>query len=204
MKCLLVIWRERAGDARDHVVLDECRGQDARRSGGLVVITPQWNLLCDVANVWLRPKSGTDGVLLNGMAKYIIDEGLGESGLHRTRTERLRGPGEASLADFTFERRQRRHWRPRRRDPPGGTPLRHRLQPQEGEGWGAAGASSATGLTQHLGGVDNVLALNNLALVTGNVGREFAGVNTFVGDNNTQGVQRHGRRAGPPPGLGRH
>lgn len=30
---------------------------------GLIVIDPHWNLLCDVANLWLRPRPGTDGAL---------------------------------------------------------------------------------------------------------------------------------------------
>jgi predicted molibdopterin-dependent oxidoreductase YjgC len=56
-----------------------------------------------------------------------------------------------------------------------------------------AGAPSAAivysmGITQHTTGTDNVLALANLAMLTGNVGKPFAGVNPLRGQNNVQGA----------------
>jgi predicted molibdopterin-dependent oxidoreductase YjgC len=44
------------------------------------------------------------------------------------------------------------------------------------------------GITQHTTGTDNVLALANLAMLTGNVGKAFAGVNPLRGQNNVQGA----------------
>jgi len=46
----------------------------------------------------------------------------------------------------------------------------------------------AMGLTQHENGVDNVLALCNLALASGQVGREGAGMLPMRGHSNVQGV----------------
>jgi predicted molibdopterin-dependent oxidoreductase YjgC len=43
------------------------------------------------------------------------------------------------------------------------------------------------GITEHHNAVDNVLALINLALLTGKVGRERCGVNPLRGQNNVQG-----------------
>jgi predicted molibdopterin-dependent oxidoreductase YjgC len=43
------------------------------------------------------------------------------------------------------------------------------------------------GITQHTTGTDNVLAVANLALLTGNVGREHTGVDPLRGQNNVQG-----------------
>ncbi|MGC8861664.1 MAG: molybdopterin oxidoreductase family protein, partial [Armatimonadota bacterium] len=54
-----------------------------------------------------------------------------------------------------------------------------------------AGASSivySMGITQHSTGTDNVLALANLAMLTGNVGRPGTGVNPLRGQNNVQGA----------------
>ena len=45
----------------------------------------------------------------------------------------------------------------------------------------------AMGITQHSHGVDNVRCCANLALLTGNVGRNGAGVNPLRGQNNVQG-----------------
>ncbi|MBX9696087.1 MAG: molybdopterin-dependent oxidoreductase, partial [Cyanobacteria bacterium] len=46
----------------------------------------------------------------------------------------------------------------------------------------------AMGITHHTWGVDNVLALSNLALVTANVGREGAGMMPIRGHSNVQGI----------------
>jgi predicted molibdopterin-dependent oxidoreductase YjgC len=46
----------------------------------------------------------------------------------------------------------------------------------------------AMGLTQHPFGTENVLAIANLALLTGNVGRPSTGVNPLRGQNNVQGA----------------
>ena len=44
------------------------------------------------------------------------------------------------------------------------------------------------GITQHTSGTDNVLALANLAMLTGNIGKRGAGVNPLRGQNNVQGA----------------
>ena len=44
------------------------------------------------------------------------------------------------------------------------------------------------GITQHSHGTENVLAIANLALLTGNLGRPGAGVNPLRGQNNVQGA----------------
>src|SRR5258705_13381845 len=43
------------------------------------------------------------------------------------------------------------------------------------------------GITEHHNAVDNVLALINLSLVTGHVGRYGSGLNPLRGQNNVQG-----------------
>jgi predicted molibdopterin-dependent oxidoreductase YjgC len=44
------------------------------------------------------------------------------------------------------------------------------------------------GITQHTTGVDNVMSVANLAMLTGNVGRPGTGVNPLRGQNNVQGA----------------
>ncbi|MHC4201802.1 MAG: molybdopterin oxidoreductase family protein, partial [Planctomycetota bacterium] len=55
-------------------------------------------------------------------------------------------------------------------------------------GAGRASIIYSMGITQHTTGTDNVLALANLAMITGNVGRESTGVNPLRGQNNVQGA----------------
>ncbi|MFN8516123.1 MAG: molybdopterin-dependent oxidoreductase, partial [Thermomicrobiales bacterium] len=186
MKCLLVVG---ANAPETHAVTSYWMNLAVKTHGDpatLIVIDPQWNLLCQTANIWLRPKPGTDGALLNGMAKYILDEGLANEAFLADRAEGLE-EWKASLADFTIERVSRVTGCPADDIRQAARLYATGGNRKEGEGYGPSAAFFGNGLTQHRGGVDNVLALNNLAILTGNVGREFAGVNTFVGDANTQG-----------------
>ncbi|HEY8601778.1 MAG TPA: molybdopterin-dependent oxidoreductase, partial [Thermomicrobiales bacterium] len=199
MKCMMVVG---ANVPETHAITSYWMNLATRTHGdpaGLIIIDPQWNLLCKVANIWLRPKPGTDGVLLNGMAKYIIDQGLANTAFTEARAE---GYAEwvESLADFTLERVSRVTTVPAEEIAAAARMYATGHNHKEGDGWGPSAAFFGNGLTQHVGGVDNVLALNNLAILTGNVGREFAGVNTFVGDNNTQGSSDMGIAPNRLPG----
>ena len=44
------------------------------------------------------------------------------------------------------------------------------------------------GITQHSHGTDGVMAVANLALLTGNIGKPSTGVNPLRGQNNVQGA----------------
>ena len=39
------------------------------------------------------------------------------------------------------------------------------------------------GITEHSHGTDNVMALSNLTLITGNIGKPFTGINPIRGQN---------------------
>ena len=43
--------------------------------------------MCDYADLWLRPRPGTDVALLNAMAKVIVDQGLADTKFVSDRTE---------------------------------------------------------------------------------------------------------------------
>ena len=53
---------------------------------------------------------------------------------------------------------------------------------------GKAAIYYTLGITEHICGVDNVQSLCNLALMTGNIGREGTGINPMRGQNNIQGA----------------
>jgi predicted molibdopterin-dependent oxidoreductase YjgC len=57
------------------------------------------------------------------------------------------------------------------------------------------------GITQHSTGTDNVLALANLAMLTGQIGRESTGVNPLRGQNNVQGACDMGALPNVLPGY---
>ena len=57
------------------------------------------------------------------------------------------------------------------------------------------------GITEHHNAVDNVVALINLALLTGHVGRYGCGCNPLRGQNNVQGGGDMGALPNKLPGL---
>jgi formate dehydrogenase alpha subunit len=57
------------------------------------------------------------------------------------------------------------------------------------------------GVTEHICGVDNVQSLSNLALMTGNIGREGTGINPMRGQNNIQGAGDSGALPNNYPGF---
>ena len=57
------------------------------------------------------------------------------------------------------------------------------------------------GITEHHNAVDNVLALINLALLTGHVGRYGSGLNPLRGQNNVQGGGDMGALPNKSPGF---
>ena len=57
------------------------------RGAKLIVINPRRIEMCDYAELWLRPRPGTDVALLNAMAKVIVDEGLADAEFVSARTD---------------------------------------------------------------------------------------------------------------------
>ena len=53
----------------------------------LIIINPRRIEMCDFADLWLRPRPGTDVTLLNAMAKVIIDNNLSDQQFIDSRTE---------------------------------------------------------------------------------------------------------------------
>jgi len=134
------------------------------------------------ADIFLRPKPGTDLVWLSAVAKYIIDNGLAKMEF----VDRwVNGFAEYrdSLAPFTMEFAEQVT----------GIPIAT-LQQVARE---IAQASSvcilwAMGVTQHCGGSDTSTAISNLLLVTGNYMRPGTGAYPLRGHNNVQGASDFG------------
>ena len=144
----------------------------------LVVADPRRISLAGIAEVHLRHRPGTDVALINGMMHVILEEGLEDSEFIEGRTEGF-DVLKAAVAEFTPELASKITG-----VPAGDIRRAARLY---------ASAESAAivysmGITQHTTGTDNVLTLANLAMLTGNVGRERAGVDPLRGQNNVQGA----------------
>ena len=129
------------------------------------------------ADLWLGLEVGSDIALANAIGHEIISKGL-------VNQEFV----EQATTGFDAYRRCVEAYPPERAETLTGIPagvIREVAQAY-------AGAAKAQlcwtlGITEHHNAVDNVLALINLALLTGHVGREGSGLNPLRGQNNVQG-----------------
>jgi len=144
----------------------------------LIVADPRRTALVSYADVYLQIKPGTDVCLLNGFMNTLLQAGLIDN---RFITERTEG--------FEAFRKKIEEYTPERVRKLAGI-NKNELQ-KAALAYGKAERATiiyAMGVTQHTTGTDNVRSCANLALLTGNVGRESTGVNPLRGQNNVQGA----------------
>jgi len=160
------------------VISLEMKNAIRKRGAKLILIDPREIELANFATLHLRPRSGTDVALLNTMAYIIIEQGLAKKEFIEARTENFDALKEA-VKDCT----------PQWGEDITGVPAE--LIIKAAQIYSQAGAAAifwAMGITQSSHGVDNVQALANLALLTGNFGKPGSGVNPLRGQNNVQGA----------------
>jgi formate dehydrogenase alpha subunit len=113
-----------------------------------------------------------------GMCKVILDENLMDEGFIKERCEGF-AEFRDSLNDFSLEDAVRI------------TGVEKSLISDAARVYAGSGRASivyAMGITQHSHGVDNILALANLSMMTGNIGKPSTGINPLRGQNNVQGA----------------
>ncbi len=149
-----------------------------RKGAKIIVADPRSVPMVKFAEVFLQLKPGSDIALLNGIASVIVQEGLQNDEFIREKTEGYE-LWKQSLAAFTPEKVERIT----------GIPKQDIIKAARMYGTSRrAGIFYTMGITQHACGTDNVRAIANLATLTGNIGREFTGVNPLRGQNNVQGA----------------
>ncbi len=161
-----------------HPVIGMFVRQANRRGTKLIVINPREIGLVRYADLWLQQRPGTDVALLMGMMKIIVDEELADSSFIEQRCEGFAAFKE-SLGNFPLDLVERV------------TGVPGKKIAEAARMYATTGPASilyAMGITQHSHGTDNVIAIANLAMLTGNVGKPSAGVNPLRGQNNVQGA----------------
>ena len=187
--CLLVIG---ANPAEQHPVAFRSYLLPAVQDGAtLVHVDPRANDTTDVADIHLPVRPGYDIQLLNAMAAVLLEERLVDESFVAERTT-----GREALADHLAGLDVAATAREAGVDP---DDLRAAARAY-GEA-DAAAAVTGMGMSQHRSGTDNVHALLNLALLTGNLGRPGTGVNPLRGQNNVQGAGDVGALPGVLPGY---
>lgn len=157
----------------------------------LIIADPRQIELSSLAEVAVQQQPGTDVALLNGLMNAIIEEGLADQEFIKERTENYELMA-AVVADYTPEKVE---------EITGVDAAKIKEAARLFAEADKAAIYFAMGITQHRTGTDNVLSVANLALLTGNVGRESTGVNPLRGQNNVQGACDLGALSNVYPGY---
>lgn len=144
----------------------------------LIVANPRRIPLVEHADIWLNHRPGSDVALLMGIMKIIVDEGLADDKFISERCENFDAFSE-SLKKFDLDFVVATT---------GVAAAKIMAAARMYAGADPAAIFYTMGITQHTHGTDNVMAVANLAMLTGNVGRPSSGVNPLRGQNNVQGA----------------
>ncbi|NUT79119.1 formate dehydrogenase subunit alpha [Pseudomonas sp. C1C7] len=156
-----------------------------REGARLIVIDPRRIDLVDTvharAEYHLALRPGTNVAMLNALAHTIITEGLQDQAFIDARCE---GNDFARWSEFV----SRAENSPEAIAPICGVPAEDiRAAARLYATGGNAAIYYGLGVTEHSQGSTSVMGIANLAMATGNIGREGVGVNPLRGQNNVQG-----------------
>ena len=165
----------------------QCR----ERGGRLIVMDPRMTPITRNADLYLPVRPGTDLAVFLAMLHVLVHDGLVRQSFVDERT-----------TGFAAVRASAEEWTPARAGQLSG------VRPDDivkaahwlGETDRAMGIH-ARGIEHHSKGVENCLAMLNLFLATGNVGREGAGCMMITGQGNGQGGREHGQKCDQLPGA---
>lgn len=152
------------------------------RGQKIIVIDPKWTPLVKYADIHLQPRLATDVALLNGMMYQIIQEELVNESFIK---ERVDGGMEA------FERLKTVVMNYTPEVVENITGVKAELVKEAAIMYAKASTAmiaTGMGMSQQTVGTNNVFALINLCLITGQIGRERCGINPPRGQNNVQGA----------------
>jgi formate dehydrogenase major subunit len=186
---VIVMWGSNARNA--HPIFFHHVLKAVNNGAKLYVVDPRRSETAQFADRWLGLDVGSDIALSNTIAREIIHAGLAHDDFIARATSGYEEYA-ASVEEWTLERGEQVTGVP-------ADAIR-----ELAHAYATAGAAQlcwTLGITEHHNGVDNVLALCNLALLTGQVGRYGAGLSPLRGQNNVQGGGDMGALPNKLPGF---
>jgi formate dehydrogenase major subunit len=186
---LIVMWGSNAREA--HPIFFHHVLKGIRNGARMFAVDPRRTSTAAWADVWLGIDVGSDIALANGVGREIIAQGM-----HNTEFI------EAATLDFDKYAETVDAYTLERVSSLTGVPaeairqLAHEYASAE-----MAQLCWTLGITEHHNATDNVLALINLALLTGHVGRYGSGLVPIRGQNNVQGGGDMGALPNKLPGF---
>ena len=154
-------------------------------------VDPRRTSSAKFADVWLGINVGSDVALANAVGREIIAAGLTNDEFIAHSTDGYEAY-KAHVDDYTLERAEALTGVP-------GSAIK-----EMAHAYGSAETAQilwTLGITEHHNAVDNVLALCNLALLTGHIGRWGSGLVPLRGQNNVQGGGDMGALPNKLPGF---
>lgn len=186
---LIVLWGSNARET--HPIFFHHVLKGIHNGAKLIVVDPRRTSSAEWADLWLGIDVGSDIALSNTVAREIVQNDLHNRAFIERGTEGFKAYRD-SVMDWTLERGERET------GVPAGAirELAHDFAKAD-----RAVICWTLGITEHHNAVDNVLALINLGLLTGHVGRYGSGLNPLRGQNNVQGGGDMGAIPNKLPGF---
>ena len=148
------------------------------RGAKLIVIDPRVTRLAQVADLHLQLKIGTNIALLNGLVNIILQRNWQNQQFLEKRCEGLPAL-QSQVADYPLDKVAKI------------TGVNGEKLVEAAKLYSHANSAFLAygmGITQFISGTNNVIAVSNLALVCGQIGRQGTGINPLRGQNNVQGA----------------
>jgi formate dehydrogenase major subunit len=172
---LIILWGSNARET--HPIFFHHLLKGVRKGARLYVVDPRRTSSAQWADVWVGLDVGSDIALANAVGREIIAAGLQNQRFVERATASFEAYREA-VQPYTLEYAEKVTGVP----PAVVRDLAHCYARAD-----RAQLCWTLGITEHHNAVDNVLALINVALLTGHVGRYGSGLNPLRGQNNVQG-----------------
>jgi predicted molibdopterin-dependent oxidoreductase YjgC len=186
---LIVLWGSNARET--HPIFFHHLLKGIHNGARLYAVDPRRTSSAEWADVWLGLDVGSDIALANAVGREIISAGLQNQRFIDHATEGF-DAYKALVESYTLEYAERET----------GVPADAIRELAHGYATAERAMICWTlGITEHHNAVDNVLALINLALLCGHVGRYGSGINPLRGQNNVQGGGDMGALPNRLPGF---
>jgi formate dehydrogenase major subunit len=143
-----------------------------------IVVDPIKTVLADLATYHLQIRPGTNVAILNMLSHYIIKDNLVDEGFIKDHTEKYE-EFKSHVESLNMDELSLL------------TGVDKELVKKAAHAYAKAEKAMefhGLGVTEHFQGSKTVMLLSNLAMMTGNIGRNGVGLNPLRGQNNVQGA----------------
>ena len=186
---VILLWGSNARET--HPIIFHHLLKGVRNGARLFAMDPRRTSSAEWADLWLGLDVGTDIVMANAMGHEIIAAGLANEEFIGRATSGYEAY-RAGVQSYTLEHAERET----------GVPAAAIREAAHAYATAEKAMICWTlGITEHHNAVDNVLALINLALLCGHVGKWGSGLNPLRGQNNVQGGGDSGALPDRLPGF---